>query len=613
MSKMVKRVLSMLLCAVLLFGAAPLNGFVGLKLPSLSALFAPKAQAADPTSGTCGDNLTWTYDTSTATLTISGTGPMYSYDTAYDYDDMPWKPYSQSIRNLMFNSGITTIGAYAFASCTSLKNVSFSNSIKEISYSAFDGCTSLTSITIPESVTILGSYVFFNCSNLTNITLSDGLMHIGADLLRNTSFYNNSNNWQSDSYGHDCLYIGNHLIKVRKDDYSSESYDIKPGTICIAEKAFQGCGITSISIPDSVMHIGSDAFDNTLLYNNALRWQNGVLYIGSYLIAAKTYLSGNYEIKSDTKCIADGAFGCCENLTGLSIPSSVRSIGSYAFSQCYGLTSVSLPDGLALIDEDTFYGCVGLISVSIPKSIATVGNGAFYYCESLTEINYGGNESDKNAIDFVGNYNSAIINAVWHYCNEFSLIYNANGGTDAPSSQTGETSYTISSTRPTRVGYNFAGWSTSSNAASASYQPGDTITPSGDMTLYAVWSQQSLSSSSSLSTAINYAGQIYWYKFTPSTSGKYVIYSTGDKDTKAFLYNTSGSAVASDDDGETVLISGLFPVLPAEQHIITESSITAAPPRERSLLNSDRFIQFHTMQTAAAAHRLRRKRIMEKP
>ena len=57
----VKRVLSLLLAVTLLFGAAPLNGFVGLELPKLSALFAPVVHAADPTSGTCGTNLTWSY------------------------------------------------------------------------------------------------------------------------------------------------------------------------------------------------------------------------------------------------------------------------------------------------------------------------------------------------------------------------------------------------------------------------------------------------------------------------------------------------------------------------------------------------------------------------
>lgn len=78
----------------------------------------------------------------------------------------------------------------------------------------------------------------------------------------------------------------------------------------------------------------------------------------------------------------------------------------------------------------------------------------------------------------------------------YTLSYNANGGSGAPSSQqqtvtAGGTApsmtFTISNTRPTRTGYDFLGWSTSSSASTASYQPGGSITVSGNTPLYAVW------------------------------------------------------------------------------------------------------------------------------
>jgi len=78
------------------------------------------------------------------------------------------------------------------------------------------------------------------------------------------------------------------------------------------------------------------------------------------------------------------------------------------------------------------------------------------------------------------------------------LYYNANGGSGAPSTQsytgtsTSNHSFTISSTTPSKSGYTFLGWSTSSSATSASYQPGSSISVSynGSKTLYAVWQQQ---------------------------------------------------------------------------------------------------------------------------
>ncbi len=71
----------------------------------------------------------------------------------------------------------------------------------------------------------------------------------------------------------------------------------------------------------------------------------------------------------------------------------------------------------------------------------------------------------------------------------YTLSYNANGGTGAPSSQNSLIKYTISSTTPTRNGYTFLGWSTSSSASSASYSAGDSITISSNTTLYAVWKE----------------------------------------------------------------------------------------------------------------------------
>ncbi len=77
------------------------------------------------------------------------------------------------------------------------------------------------------------------------------------------------------------------------------------------------------------------------------------------------------------------------------------------------------------------------------------------------------------------------------------LYYDANGGSGAPSTQSHNTSsntsytFTISSTTPYRSGFEFQGWSTSSSATSASYQPGGTISVSANSykTLYAVWKQ----------------------------------------------------------------------------------------------------------------------------
>ena len=71
----------------------------------------------------------------------------------------------------------------------------------------------------------------------------------------------------------------------------------------------------------------------------------------------------------------------------------------------------------------------------------------------------------------------------------YSVTYNANNGSGAPSTQTkwyGE-NLTLSSTKPTRTGYIFQGWGTSASTSTVSYKPGATYSSNAALTLYAVW------------------------------------------------------------------------------------------------------------------------------
>lgn len=94
--------------------------------------------------------------------------------------------------------------------------------------------------------------------------------------------------------------------------------------------------------------------------------------------------------------------------------------------------------------------------------------------------------------DYYTIYSNTILYAIWGESTQYCTItFNANGGSGAPSNQQkiiGETTY-IPYAKPTRSGYTFQGWSTSSWATSADYQPGSTYTPYENMTFYAVWKQ----------------------------------------------------------------------------------------------------------------------------
>lgn len=124
---------------------------------------------------------------------------------------------------------------------------------------------------------------------------------------------------------------------------------------------------------------------------------------------------------------------------------------------------------LELADFDRTNG--GSISVNIPSSSGTKYVGFWFY----------GNSEGAQAKEKI------YITSLTATERGYTLTYNANGGSGAPSSASNVTSTTISSTVPTRSGYDFLGWSTSSSATNATYVAGDTIELSANTTLYAVW------------------------------------------------------------------------------------------------------------------------------
>lgn len=147
---------------------------------------------------------------------------------------------------------------------------------------------------------------------------------------------------------------------------------------------------------------------------------------------------------------------------------------------------------------------------------------------------------------------SVTLYAKWT-ANTYTVSYNANGGSGAPSSQTKTygVTLTLSSTKPTRSGYTFKGWGTSSGATTVSYAAGGSYTNNSAITLYAIWtlaytkpkiSSLSLTRCNSSGTA-NTNGTYALVKFswsTYQTASKYTIV-INSVTTSITLSGTSGS------------------------------------------------------------------------
>lgn len=358
---MKKRIISLLLALVLAATLLPVQAW--------------GATVVD--SGYCGGegdgkNLTWTLD-SDGVLTISGEGKMKSYN----YNSTPWYNIRTSIKQVSIEFGVSTIGNYAFYSCSNLINVDISGSVTSIMYHVFDGCSSLTNVTIPNSVTSIGWYAFKGCSSLTSIAIPDSVASIGNG-------------------------------------------------------AFEDCySLASVTIPNSVKSIGLLAFsDCRSLINVAI--PNSVTSIASSTFAGCSNLT-TITIPDSITSIGEYAFHYCSSLSNISIPNSVTSIAAIAFYGCSSLTSVTIPNKVTSIAKSTFAFCDNLVSITIPRSVTSIADNAFYECVALTDVYYLGSETEWNAIQIGGN-NTHLTSATIHYNNsgsqgsdgEPSSIYSKN-------------------------------------------------------------------------------------------------------------------------------------------------------------------------------------------
>lgn len=155
--------------------------------------FGVKANADDVKSVTYRDNIIWEFDTSTGSLTIGGTGDMEVNANSYNTDEVitPWNSYLQSIKKVVINDGVTSIGVCAFKDCTNLVSISIPNSVRSIGSDAFYKCRKLNDISIPNSVDYIGFFAFSDCDSLESVTLpcsAGWFAFAGCDKLKTVVF-----------------------------------------------------------------------------------------------------------------------------------------------------------------------------------------------------------------------------------------------------------------------------------------------------------------------------------------------------------------------------------------------------------------------------------------
>lgn len=289
--KLRKRLVSLVLAFGMLASCLP-TAFAEENPPQQN-LTQSDQKAAAPTEGTCGEHVTWKL--AGGTLTISGEGEMTNYANS---DDVPWKDSRDVITRVVVESGVTTVGDFAFHDCNNLIQVSLPDGLICIGKQAFSKDSNLTGINIPSSVNEIKIFAFSNCSSLLSV-------------------------------------------------------DIPAGMTDIAQYTFQGCtSMTSITIPSSVKSIGQGALGHCSALKNVLL-PNGFENIGRNAFESCSALE-SISIPDTVTSINNAAFHNCISLKEIEIPDSVTHIGNTVFMNCSSLKNIHFIGNAPTIGENAF-------------------------------------------------------------------------------------------------------------------------------------------------------------------------------------------------------------------------------------------------------------------
>ena len=347
MKKKISKFLSVVLAVIMVFSIVPMS--------SITA-------SAETTSGSCGENLTWTFDDETGILAIIGSGGMYDYYL----NTVPWLKIKSSVQKIVFNGDITYIGSHAFCGFTNITSVDIPDSVTKIGQNAFNGCDYLETVTIPDSVTSLDGYVFADCTNLKEAVFGKGLTETGEHTF-------------SACEGLKSVVIPNNIEVISDSTFwfctKLESVTITESVKIIGNSAFEHCrSLKSITIPASVKSIGSCAFANcTSLTEISVDKDNeyfcndeyGVLFNKDKTVL-KQYPAGRtdtmYSVLYPVEIIAQEAFAKAQ-ITTVTLPSSLDAINPWAFDTCINLKSIYIKNSIDRIGMYAFYNCYRLSDV----------------------------------------------------------------------------------------------------------------------------------------------------------------------------------------------------------------------------------------------------------
>ncbi len=432
------------------------------------------AATADPYSGDCGDNATWSYNKSTHILTISGSGRMYDYEEEYVsgkgyISSAPWFQYAAEITDINMSDDITYIGRAAFINIYArTKEFYLPSALTEIGSYAFyyfGLYNSGSTLHIPGTVEYIPDHCFMKArASFCTLQFHEGVKEIGDHAFESASF---SKVIWADSIT---------TIGESSFDFAGgpQSYVIPKGIKKIGKKGFYHIQhVRIITFEGDMPEMDEQAFgynsviayydpsnptfskaarDNASQYFEDVTWKpvgeplnmkagdnitwefndaTGTLrFVGSG--AMYDYSSSNlpdwyYYAKKTSKYYFDpriteigdycfyhmGDFRNGDGGTGpVILPKKLTRIGKYGFSDCV-FYNVTMPEVVEEFDDYSFYHTQYWDSTIFPKGVKRIGERAFY------EVSFDDTEIILDSIEYIGERGLALST----YCENDTLSF----------------------------------------------------------------------------------------------------------------------------------------------------------------------------------------------
>lgn len=364
-------------------------------------------------SGTFNSSAGWqlVYNGSVAELIVSGSGAMDDYTS----DSVPWQSHLTNIRTVTVNSGITHVGASAFANATSLTKVTLADSVKTIGESAFSRCSKLSNLNLGIGIQSIGNYAFMSTA-ISSLSFPNSLVSVGR-----YSFYM-CQNLKALTFGSSMKTIG---YTCFANCTALQTVDLGSSVTTLEQSAFNNCSkLTKIIIPASVTTVGTYAFSqcaalqyvefqgdapvinsgaftnvtcNVYYTSSKSGWTSSIMsnYAGTLTwgaISKRGKLGAYAEWILDTNgnlliCGSSSmpSYSATSNAPWYDSRSSIKkvtirgvtSVGSYAFKDCSKITEVALSTSTSSIGTYAFVGCIGLDIVNFEGNSVSFGANCF--------------------------------------------------------------------------------------------------------------------------------------------------------------------------------------------------------------------------------------------